>query len=98
MDKYRLLMTEGNWEAPTPQDAKITALEAKIQKMAGGWKSKRKGDKNGKGDKKNQKMKMNIPTSEGRRPQESKEIERYQMLSTVSPILEASVMGCTERM
>ena len=26
--KYRLLVTRGNWEAPTAQDAKITALEA----------------------------------------------------------------------
>ena len=58
LTKCKLLMTKGNWEAPTPQEAKIIALEVKIQKMTGGGKSKRKGDKGGKyGKKKQQKEK-----------------------------------------
>ena len=56
LKKYRLMKERGNWEAPTAQYAKIIALEAKIQKLSNGGKSKRKGDKEEKdGKKKKQK-------------------------------------------
>ena len=39
--KFRMLQTKQVWEAPTPQDEKIIALEAKIKQMTNKKKSKR---------------------------------------------------------
>ena len=69
LKKYRLLKDRGVWEAPTAQDAKIIALEAKIHKLTNGGRSKRKGDKDSK-DGKKKKQKKEKPKWMFQRPKD----------------------------